>query len=98
MVGKVASTDGHVAWATPITLLPSRDKIASPLKEFCGRIIAVTGRVYRRRPLYVFRSGSEGAGGWNAGIEYLMNVRAARAGQIGAELQPASPVPAFRLR
>ena len=34
----------------------------------------------------------------NAGIEYLMNVRAARAGQIGAELQPASPVPAFRLR
>lgn len=42
-IRKLAIADGHVMWTTPITLLPVREKIASPLKEFGGRIIAVTG-------------------------------------------------------
>jgi PQQ-like domain len=42
-VQKLAIADGHVLWTTAITLLPGREKIASPLKEFRGRIIAVTG-------------------------------------------------------
>ncbi len=42
-VEKLAISDGHLVWKTPITLLPSREKIASPLKEFRGRIVAVTG-------------------------------------------------------
>src|ERR1700691_4293243 len=42
-VQKLAVSDGHVLWTTPITLLPLREKIASPLKEFRGHIVAVTG-------------------------------------------------------
>jgi len=42
-VQKLAVSDGHAVWSTAITLLPSREKIASPLREFRGRIIAVTG-------------------------------------------------------
>jgi outer membrane protein assembly factor BamB len=42
-VRKLDIADGHPLWTAPITLLPSREKIASPLKEFRGRIIAVTG-------------------------------------------------------
>ena len=41
-VVKLAVSDGHALWATPVTLLPLREKIASPLKEFHGHIIAVT--------------------------------------------------------
>src|SRR5215472_6814634 len=41
-VQKLAIVDGHVVWTTAITLLPNREKIASPLREFRGRIIAVT--------------------------------------------------------
>jgi outer membrane protein assembly factor BamB len=43
VVRKLAVADGHEVWATPITLLPGREKMASPLKWFGGRIIAVTG-------------------------------------------------------
>jgi outer membrane protein assembly factor BamB len=42
-VRKLAVADGHLVWTTAITLLPGREKIASPLKEFRGRIVAVTG-------------------------------------------------------
>ncbi len=42
-VQKLAIADGHPVWTTAITLLPSREKIASPLKVFRGRVIAVTG-------------------------------------------------------
>jgi outer membrane protein assembly factor BamB len=42
-VQKLAIADGHVVWSTAITLLPAREKIASPLKVFNGRVIAVTG-------------------------------------------------------
>jgi len=42
-IQKLAIADRHVLWKTPVTLVPQREKIASPLKEFRGRIIAVTG-------------------------------------------------------
>ena len=51
-IQKLAIVDGHVVWTTPITLLPSREKIASPLKEFGGRIIAVTGGYIGDAPPY----------------------------------------------
>jgi putative pyrroloquinoline-quinone binding quinoprotein len=51
-VQKLAIADGHVAWTTAITLLPAREKIASPLREFRGRIIAVTGGYIGDRPPY----------------------------------------------
>jgi outer membrane protein assembly factor BamB len=51
-VQKLAIVDGHVLWTTPVTLLPSREKIASPLKEFRGRIIAVTGGYIGDAPPY----------------------------------------------
>ncbi len=42
-IQKLAIANRDVLWTTPITLLPQREKIASPLKEFHGHIIAVTG-------------------------------------------------------
>jgi outer membrane protein assembly factor BamB len=51
-VQKLAVSDGHVLWTTPITLLPLREKIASPLKEFRGHVIAVTGGYIGDRPPY----------------------------------------------
>jgi outer membrane protein assembly factor BamB len=51
-VQKLAIMDGHVLWKTPITLLPSHEKICSPLKVFGGRIIAVTGGYIGDAPPY----------------------------------------------
>lgn len=51
-IRKLAISDGHALWTTPITLLPVREKIASPLKEFRGHIIAVTGGYVGDRPPY----------------------------------------------
>jgi PQQ-like domain len=51
-VQKLAVADGRVLWATPITQLPEREKIASPLREFRGRIIAVTTGYLGDRPPY----------------------------------------------
>ena len=42
-VNKLNIADGKVVWSTPITLLPAREKMDSPLKLFKGHIIAVTG-------------------------------------------------------
>jgi outer membrane protein assembly factor BamB len=42
MVRKLAVADGRVLWATAITRLPEREKIASPLSFFNGRVIAAT--------------------------------------------------------
>jgi outer membrane protein assembly factor BamB len=42
-VQKLAIADGHAVWTTAITLQPSCEKIASPVKVFRGRVIAVTG-------------------------------------------------------
>jgi outer membrane protein assembly factor BamB len=51
-VQKLAIADGHVVWTTSITLLPAREKIASPLKVFNGRVIAVTGGYIGDAPPY----------------------------------------------
>jgi outer membrane protein assembly factor BamB len=51
-VRKLAIADGHAVWTTAITLLPDREKIASPLKEFNGRILAVTGGYIGDAPTY----------------------------------------------
>ncbi len=42
-IQKLSILDGRALWTTPITLLPLREKIASPLRVFQGHIIAVTG-------------------------------------------------------
>src|SRR6266496_1946502 len=44
-VEKIAIADGHAVWSTAITTLPEREKIASPLNYFRGKVIAVTGNV-----------------------------------------------------
>jgi PQQ-like domain len=51
-IRKLAVSDGHALWTTPITLLPVREKIASPLKVFRGHIIAVTAGYIGDRPPY----------------------------------------------
>ncbi|MGB7188794.1 MAG: PQQ-binding-like beta-propeller repeat protein [Acidobacteriaceae bacterium] len=51
-IEKLAVSDGHMVWTTPITLLPRREKIASPLHEFRGHIIAVTAGYIGDRPPY----------------------------------------------
>lgn len=42
VIRKLSVADGAVEWATPITRLPAREKIASPLGFFKGRVIATT--------------------------------------------------------
>ena len=39
-------------WTTPITQLPLREKMDSPLKLFRGHIVAVTGGYIGDRPPY----------------------------------------------
>jgi hypothetical protein len=51
-IEKLAIDDGRVLWRTAITRLPLREKIASPLKLFHGRVIAVTGGYIGDRPPY----------------------------------------------
>jgi len=51
-IRKLAVSDGHALWTTPITLLPLREKIASPLREFRGHIVAVTAGYIGDRPPY----------------------------------------------
>ncbi len=51
-VQELSVSDGHALWTTPITLLPAREKIASPLKEFGGHIVAVTGGYVGDQPPY----------------------------------------------
>jgi hypothetical protein len=51
-IRKLAVSDGHALWTTPITLLPRREKITSPLKEFHGHIVAVTGGYVGDQPPY----------------------------------------------
>ena len=42
-IQKLAVRDGGVVWSSAITNLPRREKIASPLRYFRGRVIATTG-------------------------------------------------------
>jgi len=51
-IRKLAVSDGHALWTTSITLLPQREKIASPLKVSRGHIVAVTGGYIGDRPPY----------------------------------------------
>jgi hypothetical protein len=51
-IQKLSISDGHAEWSTPITLLPRREKIASALKVFRGRVIAVTSGYIGDRPPY----------------------------------------------
>jgi hypothetical protein len=51
-IEKLAVSDGRLLWRTAITELPLREKIASPLKFFRGRVIAVTGGYIGDRPPY----------------------------------------------
>ncbi len=52
VVRKLAMSDGHAIWSTVVTLLPSREKMDSPLKVFNGRVIAVTGGYVGDAPPY----------------------------------------------
>jgi outer membrane protein assembly factor BamB len=51
-IRKLAVADGHVVWNTAITLLPTREKIASPLNYYDGRVIATTGGYIGDAPPY----------------------------------------------
>ena len=52
MIRKLAVADGRVVWATAITRLAGREKIASPLSFFRGRVIAATDGYIGDRPPY----------------------------------------------
>ena len=51
-IRKLAVADGSVVWTTSITLLPRREKIASPLKFFNGTVVATTGGYIGDAPPY----------------------------------------------
>lgn len=51
-VQKLAVADGHAVWRTAITNLPTREKIASPLGYYHGRVIATTGGYIGDAPPY----------------------------------------------
>ncbi|HEY4215733.1 MAG TPA: PQQ-binding-like beta-propeller repeat protein [Gemmatimonadaceae bacterium] len=51
-ITKLSVADGHPAWSTAITLLPEREKIASALNFFGGRVIATTGGYIGDTPPY----------------------------------------------
>ena len=51
-IQKLAVSDGQPVWRTSITHLPLREKVASPLKFFQGRVIAVTAGYIGDRPPY----------------------------------------------
>ena len=52
VVRKLATADGRLMWAAAITRLPEREKIASPLSFFRGRVIAATDGYIGDRPPY----------------------------------------------
>ncbi|HEX2693395.1 MAG TPA: PQQ-binding-like beta-propeller repeat protein [Gemmatimonadaceae bacterium] len=51
-IQKLAVADGRVVWSTAITHLAEREKIASPLNYFHGKIIATTGGYIGDAPPY----------------------------------------------
>ena len=51
-IRKLALTDGHVLWATPITQLPAREKIAGALNFDGGHVLAATGGYIGEAPPY----------------------------------------------
>lgn len=51
-IQKLAVADGHAVWRTAVTLLPHREKLASPLSYYHGRVIATTGGYIGDAPPY----------------------------------------------
>jgi glucose dehydrogenase len=51
-IQKLAVADGRPVWSTSITNLPTREKIASPLNIFHGRVVATTGGYIGDAPPY----------------------------------------------
>jgi outer membrane protein assembly factor BamB len=51
-IRKLSVQDGHLVWSTAITTLPEREKIASPLNFFRGRVVATTGGYIGDAPPY----------------------------------------------
>ncbi|HMI28755.1 MAG TPA: PQQ-binding-like beta-propeller repeat protein, partial [Gaiellaceae bacterium] len=51
-IQKLSVADGHVAWRTRITLLPSKEKIAPALNYWNGHVIATTGGYIGDAPPY----------------------------------------------
>ncbi|HET7551078.1 MAG TPA: PQQ-binding-like beta-propeller repeat protein, partial [Gemmatimonadaceae bacterium] len=51
-VQKLSVNDGRAVWRTAVTLLPRREKIASPLGYWHGRVIVVTGGYIGDAPPY----------------------------------------------
>ena len=51
-IRKLFVADGSVAWSTAITKLPAREKIASALNYWHGRVIATTGGYVGDQPPY----------------------------------------------
>lgn len=51
-IRKLRIADGSEIWSTPITLLPTREKMDSALKDFRGHVIAVTAGYIGDRPPY----------------------------------------------
>ena len=51
-IQKLSVADGRPAWSTAITRLPEREKIASSLNYFHGRVIATTGGYIGDAPPY----------------------------------------------
>ena len=51
-VQKLTVSDGQPVWRTSVTRLAQREKLASPLKLFQGRVIAVTAGYIGDRPPY----------------------------------------------
>ena len=51
-IQKLSVAGGHLAWRTRITLLPAREKIASALNYWHGRVIATTGGYVGDAPPY----------------------------------------------
>ncbi|MGH9608201.1 MAG: PQQ-binding-like beta-propeller repeat protein [Bryobacteraceae bacterium] len=52
VVQKLAVSNGHVGWRTPVTRLAHREKITSGLKIFHGHLIVVVGGYIGDRPPY----------------------------------------------
>lgn len=51
-IHKLSVADGHEVWSTSITKLPAREKIASSLNYYHGKVIAVTGGYIGDAPPY----------------------------------------------
>jgi hypothetical protein len=70
-IHKLAVADGHEIWSTSITKLPKREKIASSLNYYHGKVIAVTGGYIGDAPPYQGHVAILDAG--NGGLLHVWN-------------------------